>query len=248
MAGTTVNIESMARFSPLYQQIEQLLVRAMESGEWLPGQVIPSESELATRFGVSPGTIRKAIDNMVTANLLVRKQGRGTFVVSLQDSAINTRFFRLQPREGQFVAPLIEPLECWHAKAGQEASRVLKRSAGAPITILRTLSRLHDKPLLLDEIYLPGDLFPGLSLERLQAVSGTLYAWFEKEFSVQVLRAQEYVRAVSADKRTAELLQVEAAQPLLAIERVAYSYRDEAVEWRRSWCLSQDYCYGSTLV
>ena len=72
-------------FSPLYRQIKELILRHLESGEWGPGDHIPSESDLAARFGVSQGTVRKAIDEMAAENLLVRQQGKGTFVATHKD-------------------------------------------------------------------------------------------------------------------------------------------------------------------
>ena len=70
---------SSPTFSPLYRQIKSLLLQRLESGEWRPGEAIPSESELATRFNVSQGTVRKAIDEMAAENLLIRRQGQGHF-------------------------------------------------------------------------------------------------------------------------------------------------------------------------
>src|SRR5574337_864104 len=127
-------------FSPLYRQIKSLILQALESGEWRPGQVIPSEQELAARFSVSQGTVRKAIDEMAAENLLVRKQGKGTFVASHNDPRSLFRFLRLTPLNGNLEHPVSVPLECWRAKAGQEASRMLAIEPGAPIIIVRAKS------------------------------------------------------------------------------------------------------------
>ena len=69
-------------FAPLYRQIRQLIVSALDQGEWKPGELIPSEMDLAVRFQVSQGTVRKAIDELAAENLLVRRQGKGTFVAT----------------------------------------------------------------------------------------------------------------------------------------------------------------------
>ena len=82
-------------FSPLYRQIRGLILRSLESGEWGPGELIPSESELAERFGVSQGTVRKAIDEMAAENLLIRRQGKGTFVATHADPHSFFRFLRV---------------------------------------------------------------------------------------------------------------------------------------------------------
>ncbi len=90
-------------FSPLYRQIKALILQALEAGEWRPGQAIPSEQELAARFSVSQGTVRKAIDEMAADNLLVRKQGKGTFVASHNDPRALFRFLRLVPVDGDLL-------------------------------------------------------------------------------------------------------------------------------------------------
>ena len=130
-------------FSPLYRQIKALILQALEAGEWRPGQAIPSEQELASRFNVSQGTVRKAIDEMAADNLLVRKQGKGTYVASHNDPRAMFRFLRLVPMDGNLSHPQSVPLDCWRAKAGQEASRMLGIEPGAPIIIIRRLLRVR---------------------------------------------------------------------------------------------------------
>ena len=112
-------------FSPLYRQIKNLILQALENGEWRPGDVIPSEMELAVRFNVSQGTVRKAIDELSAENLLLRRQGKGTFVASHNDPRAFFRFLRLAAINGEIGQSRSVPLECWRAKAGQEAARVL---------------------------------------------------------------------------------------------------------------------------
>lgn len=240
-------IQDAPTFSPLYRQIKGLILQALESGEWRPGQVIPSEQELAARFSVSQGTVRKAIDEMAAENLLVRKQGKGTYVASHNDPRALFRFLRLVPLDGQISAPESVPLECWKAKAGQEASRMLDIPVGDPITIVRRLLKFANVPVVVDEIYLPGEVFHGLSLEVLQSWSGSLYSLFEARFGVRMIRAQESIRAVAADRSTAEALRVQEGKPLLSVERVTYTYGDKPVEWRRGLYLTDDHFYLNEL-
>src|SRR5690606_16672125 len=96
-AGRASAAESGPTFAPLYRQIRELLVRGLQSGEWRPGEAIPSEVELAARYRVSQGTVRKAIDELAAANLVVRRQGRGTFVASHREVRTQFRFLRLRP-------------------------------------------------------------------------------------------------------------------------------------------------------
>jgi GntR family transcriptional regulator len=234
-------------FSPLYRQIKSLMLHALETAEWRPGQAIPSEQELAVRFGVSQGTVRKAIDEMAAENLLIRKQGKGTFVASHNDPRALFRFLRLVPEDGDLSHPVSVPLECWRAKAGQEASRVLEIEPGEPIIIVRRLLKFRSKPIVVDEIYLPGEIFQGLSLEVLQGWSGSLYSLFESRFGLRMIRAEERIRAVAADRPTADVLGVREGVPLLSVERVTYTYGDRPVEWRRGLYSTAEHFYLNEL-
>lgn len=235
-------------FSPLYRQIKSLIVQALESGEWRPGEAIPSEQELAARFGVSQGTVRKAVDELTAENVLVRKQGKGTFVVSHHDPRQFFRFLRLVPDDGSLTQPQSVPLDCWRAKAGQEAARVLQIPVGDPIIILRRVLKFSGKPVVLDEIYLPGEVFEGLTLDTLKEWKGSLYSFFETRFGVRMLRAEERIRAVAADRMAAETLGVKEGTPLLSVERVTYTYNDRPVEWRRGRYLTTQYHYHNELT
>jgi len=234
-------------FSPLYRQIKNLILQGLASGEWRPGEAIPSEAELAVRFNVSQGTVRKAIDEMAAENLVVRKQGKGTYVASHNDPRAFFRFLRVVPNEGGVAVPQSVPLECWRAKAGQEAARILDIPPGAPITIVRRLLKFDGKPVVVDEIYLPGEIFQGLTLEILQDNQDSLYTLFETRFGVRMIRAEERIRAVAADRSSAELLAVEEGSPLLSVERVTFTYGDKPVEWRRGLYSTAEYCYLNEL-
>ncbi|GAA5161963.1 GntR family transcriptional regulator [Viridibacterium curvum] len=234
-------------FSPLYQQIKTLILQALEAGEWTPGQAIPSEQDLATRFGVSQGTVRKAIDELSSENILLRRQGKGTFVASHHDPRALFRFLRLVPLSGGGAQPVSMPLECWKARAGQEASKNLQVAMGSPLTIIRRLLKFDTKPVVVDEIYLPGEVFQGLSLEMLQDWEGSLYSLFETRFGLRMIRASERIRAVAAERAPAELLGVPEHTPLLSVERVAYTYGDKPVEWRRGLYSTAEHFYLNEL-
>ncbi|MEN9357208.1 MAG: hypothetical protein RL695_1379 [Pseudomonadota bacterium] len=237
-------------FSPLYRQIKNLILQGLEGGEWRPGGLIPSETELAGRYGVSQGTVRKAIDEMAAENLLVRRQGKGTYVASHADAGPREafRFLRLMPENGVQEAPQSVPLECWRAKAGHEAARTLGVKFGAPITIVRRLLHFSGKPVVVEEIYLPGELFAGLDLEMLQDNNESFYSLLELKFDVRMLRAEERIRAVAADLVNAKLLGLEPGTPLLSVERVSYTYGDRPVEWRRGLYSTHEHYYSNELV
>ena len=129
-------------FSPLYQQIKALLVKSLQGGEWKPGEAIPSEMELAARFRVSQGTVRKAIDELATDNLLVRRQGKGTFVATHAEENIQYRFLRLTPDEGPSAGMARHFLDCRRMRAPADVARALALKAGdSAVLVRRTLSR-----------------------------------------------------------------------------------------------------------
>jgi GntR family transcriptional regulator len=234
-------------FSPLYRQIKDLMVNRLQAGEWLPGDSIPSEAELAGRFGVSQGTVRKAIDEMAAENLLVRRQGKGTFVASHADPRSYFRFLRLVHDSNEVMTPRSVPLECWRAKAGADVARSLGLETGAPIIIVRRMLKFADRPTVIDEIYLPGELFGDLSIEVLRGFDRSLYSLFEERYGVRMIRAEERIRAVAADRMSAEILGVEEGLPLLSVERIAYTYGDRPVEWRRGLYVTSEFHYHNDL-
>ncbi len=229
--------ETAPAFSPLYQQIKQRLVRSLQAGEWLPGQSIPSENELAARYRVSQGTVRKAIDELSTDNLLVRRQGKGTFVATHAEQSTQYRFLRLTPNEGGEAALQRQMLECRRMRAPAEVARLLALKAGDAALQVRRLLLAREpeglRPVVLDDLWLPGTLFKGLTAERLVAWRGPLYRLFEAEFSVHMVRAEEKLRAVAAQGDEAQWLQVPEGTPLLSVERLAFTYGDQPVELRR---------------
>jgi GntR family transcriptional regulator len=224
-------------FSPLYQQIKALLVSSLQAGEWRPGQAIPSETDLAVRYRVSQGTVRKAIDEMATDNLLVRRQGKGTFVATHAEQATQYRFLRLMPDDGS-AAPLQRRLlECRRMRAPAEVARLLALKAGEPAVQVRRLLLAGAaeplRPVVLDDLWLPGALFKGLTAERLAAWRGPMYRLFEAEFAVHMIRAEEKVRAVAASADEGAQLGLAAGTPLLSVERLSFTYGDRPVELRR---------------
>ncbi|MDR2506842.1 MAG: GntR family transcriptional regulator [Candidatus Accumulibacter sp.] len=234
-------------FNPLYRQIRGLILRSLESGEWRPGDIIPSESELALRFGVSQGTIRKAIDEMAVENLLVRRQGKGTFVASHNDPNAFFHFLRLAANEGKLPPHENVPIECERAAAGQNVAKILALEVGAPVYIVRRVMRFGNAPVVFDEIYLSSVIFPDLTLDILKTEHRSLYTLFESRYGVCMIRANERLYAVSADSLSAKHLEVNEGVPLLLVERVSYTYGDRPVEWRRGFYSTRDYHYYNEL-
>jgi GntR family transcriptional regulator len=234
-------------FSPLYQQIKGLITQSLESGEWKPGEIIPSEVELAARYKVSQGTVRKAIDELAAENLLVRRQGKGTFVATHNEDRAQFRFLRLLADDGAEHPHVSKLLECRRLRAPAEIARQLELKPADPVVQIKRLLQFDGVTTVFDEIWLPGAVFRGLTFERLSDFKGPMYAMFEAEFGTRMIRASEKIRAVAADQAVAELLGVPEGFPLLSVDRVSFTYGDRPVEVRRGWYVTTGYYYQNDL-
>ena len=237
-------------FSPLYQQIKGLILQSLQSGEWKPGEAIPSEMDLAARFRVSQGTVRKAIDELSAENLVVRRQGKGTFVATHAEQQVQYRFLKLQPDNGdtQSEGPAARNIiDCKRLRASADIARSLSLRSGDPVLQVRRVLSFSGVPTILEDLWLPGAPFKGLTAERLSNYNGPMYALFETEFGVRMVRADESIRAVNPDTEQAALLQVAMATPLLSVERVAYTYNDTPMELRRGLYRTDTHHYRNVL-
>jgi GntR family transcriptional regulator len=239
---------STPSFQPLYLQIKALLEAGLAAGEWRPAEAIPSEQELAVRFGVSQGTVRKAIEALAAGNLVVRRQGKGTFVATHTEEKTSLfRFLRIRRNDEQEVHPISRLLDVRRGKAGAEAARLLVLKPGDPVFVLRRVLDYDGVPTVLDEITLPAARFRGLTRARVEAYRGSMYSFFETEFGVRMLKADEKIRALAADPASAAILAVEPGTPLLAVDRVTRTWGDCPVEWRRGLCTTAQHHYLNRL-
>lgn len=234
-------------FSPLYQQIKALILQSLQSGEWKPGEMIPSEMELAARYRVSQGTVRKAIDELAGDNLVARRQGKGTFVTTHHEDVVKFRFLRLVPDEGEPHYGTSRVLECKRLRAPAEIARLLDLRTGDSVVQIRRVLFFSGEATVLDEIWLVGSSFKGLTAEKLTEWKGPMYALFEAEYGTRMIRATEKIRAVAADGATAALLAVPQGSPLLSVERVSYTYGDRPVEVRRALYVTTRHYYQNDL-
>jgi GntR family transcriptional regulator len=237
-------------FSPLYQQIKGLILQSLQAGEWKPGEAIPSEMDLAARFRVSQGTVRKAIDELAAGNLVVRRQGKGTFVATHAEHHVQYRFLKLMPDEGDLDSegPAHRTvLECKRIRASAEIARALQLRTGDAVVQIRRVLAFREVPTILEDLWLPGTAFKGLSAEQMAGYQGPTYAMYEVEFGVQMVRAEERIRAVAADAQQAAVLDVAKGTPLLSVERVAFTYNDMPMELRRGLYRTDTHHYRNEL-
>jgi GntR family transcriptional regulator len=246
--ATRASTAETPSFQPLYLQIKELLTRRLAAGEWAPGRAIPSEMDLATRFQVSQGTVRKAIDALAADNLVVRRQGKGTFVATHTEEAQSTfRFLRIRRDDGVDEYPASRLIDVRRVRASADAARLLELRAGDNVVVIRRVLEWEGRPVVHDEITLPGALFKGLTRAKVAAYPGSMYGLFETAFGVRMLNAQERLKAVAADESIARRLGVAVGAPLLAVDRIAFTYGERPVELRRGLTTTGAHHYMNAL-
>ena len=249
-AGTEGQDTVTPAFSPLYRQIKALILQSLQNGEWKPSAAIPSEMDLAARYKVSQGTVRKAIDELASDNLLLRRQGKGTFVATHAERQVQYRFLRLHPDSGEISAEgpaQRQIIDCKRLRASAEIARILALRQGDAVVQIRRVLAFAGTPTILEDLWLPGARFKGLTAEKLRADNGPMYALFESEFGVRMVRAEEKLRAVLPDADQCAMLQTSPSTPLLSVERIAYTYNDAPMELRRGLYITATHHYKNAL-
>ncbi len=247
MAIELENLPKQTNFSPLYQQIKVLILDALKTGYWKPGELIPSEVELAAKYKVSQGTVRKAVDELSNENFLVRRQGKGTYVATHREVQTQYRFLRLKSDLGITVQLQSKILLCAKQIAPLEVIAPLNLSEDSVVVHIRRLLTFNLQPIVLEDIWVPASIFGELTAELLAEWKGPMYALFESEFQVHMVRASEKIKAIKADKLANEYLDVEIGSPLLSVNRVSYTYEDHPVEVRHAIYATENHHYSSEL-
>jgi GntR family transcriptional regulator len=233
--------------SPLYREVKRRLMHALTHGEWKPGAAIPAERRLSERYRVSIGTVRKAIDELVAENILIRQQGRGTFIASHNRDRLLFYFFHIVPEEGSKEYPVVSLLSFGKAKADRLAADRLQIAIGDPVFRIRNLLSLSGGPVIVDEITLGAARFSGLTERKFRERPSTIYNLYQDAFGISVVRTTERLRATRCDPEIAVLLGVDRNAPLLQIRRVALTYNDVPVELRISHVNTAHHEYWSEL-
>ena len=232
---------------PLYRVVKRALLQAIEGGTWAPGSTLPSETELALAFGVSIGTLHKAVDELSAEHILVRRQGRGTFVATHSPDRFLFQFFHVERADGLREAPSVELLSFDRVKLDDAQAEMLNLRAGDAAFQFENRLRLQGRAVVHDRLVMPAALFRGLTEKRLRERPSTIYHLYQTEFGITVVRAHERLRAVGADRAAARVLGVAPGAPVMQVRRVAIALGGQAVEWRVSTVLSTQHDYVNLL-
>jgi GntR family transcriptional regulator len=239
-AARSAGTRDAVGFRPLYRQAKDTLVQRIAEGAWQPGQILPNEFEIAADLGVSQGTVRKALDEMTAENLLVRRQGRGTFVARHDEERILFQFFKLTSDDGERRFPESRVLDARVVRGSPEACARLGLAVGDKVIQIERVRSLEGATCIAEGMVLPQKLFAGLESRPLP---NNLYELYASAFGVTVARASERLKAIAAPPRVARHLEVAVGAPLLSVDRLAYGIGGAPVEWRVSICRTDQFHY-----
>lgn len=229
---------------PLYMQAYESILARIASGDLGPGAILPSEFELGAELGVSQGTARKALSELERAGVVERRQGKGTFVAKTTTESALFQFFRLREENGEQVLPeLLE--ETVTKRKSTAAERKAFAADHADVFVISRLRGVKGRPAMREVSVLPTTLFPGLKDRA--PLPNTLYAMYQSDYRVAVVRAAERLRAVAATAEDAASLNIAEGAPLMEARRRAIDISDRVVEVRVSRYLTDDLVYDVVL-
>ena len=196
---------------------------------------------------MSIGTLRQAVGELAAEHIVVRRQGRGTFVARHSAERFLFQFFHVERVEGRREAPAVELLGFERGRLDDEAAEALGLCSGDAAWLFENRLLLQGRAVVHDRIVLPVALFRGLSEKRMRERPGTLYRLYQDDFAITVVRALERARAVAADRATARVLGVPSGAPVLQLRRTALSFGDRPIEYRVSTVHTAVHDYVQTL-
>jgi GntR family transcriptional regulator len=233
---------------PLYRVVKRALLQAIESQACPPGATLPSEAVLAAALGVSIGTLRRAVDELVAEHILVRRQGRGTFVATHNPSRFLFQFFHVERSDGLRESPALDLVSFERLRADEETAAALQLRIGDPLIQIENRLRLQGSAVIYDRLRLPAALFKGLSERRLRERSATIYQLYQSDYGITVLRALERARAIAADRSAARVLGLAPGMPVMEVRRTALTFGDRPVEYRVSIIDTRNHDYVNLLT
>lgn len=233
---------------PLYKSVQRALMERLSNGELKPGQLIPSERQLATEFAISIGTLRKAIDDLVEQRILIRQQGKGTYVATHDRERLLFYFFHIVPQQGLKSYPLVEFLAFQKAEASAEIAQRLAIAVNAPVFHVRNRLSLEGDVVSVDDLFLDQARFAGLTAQQFRDRPNTIYNLYQEAFGTTVVKTDERLRAETAEPEIAKLLKLRPGSPVLTIRRTAIDIRGEPAEFRISTVNTEKHEYFAELL
>jgi GntR family transcriptional regulator len=231
----------------LYRQVKRQLINDIQTGFAAPGAALPNEKDLAQRFQVSVGTVRRAVDELVAEHVLLRQQGRGTFVGKLDRERFMFQFFKIVPRDRPSEFPEVRLHKFFKSRATQLESQALGLHGNQWVFRIENVLHLQGQPVIHDRIAIAAAMFPGLNQASFRARTTTIYGHYQAAFGVTIVEADERVRAELVAADSARLLHLDEGAPVLRIDRVAHTFDRKPAEFRSSIVDTRNFDYVSRM-
>jgi GntR family transcriptional regulator len=218
---------------PLYYQVQEALRERIASGEWAPGDQIPTIRALCEQYGVSRITIGQALTVLAQEGLLTSHQGKGVFVAQPKIEQGPVRLISFTDdisRRGHTASSQVLALECIPAPA--EIAVRLELEPGAPVVALERLRLADSQPMGIQRAYLPERYFPNLA--TIAEPIDSLYRLLQERYSVIPTQATDTYEPVRLDRATAALLGVRPGAPAFSVERITRDQRNRLIEYVQS--------------
>ncbi len=240
---------------PLYRQVKSALLRLLESGELGPGETLPNEAQIAQALQVSIGTLRKAVDELVHEHILVRRQGKGTFVAMHNNDRFMFQFFHVEPRPDVFDSrvvperefPVVDNISFSSGRATDSEAFALRLRAGDAVWRVDNALSLGGNCIMHDRIVISAALFKGLTEKQFQERPSTIYNLYQTDHGISVIRAHERSRAVGVSAEIGRVLGMRSGTPVMEVQRVAITFGERPVELRISTINTQAHDYVSLI-
>jgi GntR family transcriptional regulator len=225
---------------PIYYQLQRTIQESIEKRRWKPGECIPAERALADKHNVSIGTVKKALLNLVHEGYLYRVQGKGTFVAGTTLNRESLRYYRLLPHFGGNEADVeVKLLEINTVKCFKPVNRFLDIAINHELFEIKRLFFTNEKPVVYHISYMPVKMFDDLNeLPRNLFEKITLYKALEKTYGLPTIYNHELFNAIPADDEISQKLHVKVGMPVLYIEMLSFTYKDQPYEYRQSYFAS----------
>ncbi|WP_215144800.1 GntR family transcriptional regulator [Exiguobacterium qingdaonense] len=225
--------------SPLYQRIAQQMRTFIETGDWAPGEAIPTEAQLVEKFKASRVTIRQAVKLLQEEGLLWKRQGSGTYVQSekMEHNMYELKSFTEDMRqEGKEVTSKV--LTFTVQTPNEKVREALKLEADALVYYVRRLRFANDEPLIVEDTYLPVQLFPDLTYE---VMTRSKYDYIENIKNLKIADSVQEFIPVLPPKEIAEMLEVSDRTPILKVMLYSFLMDGSRFEFTETYFKSEEY-------
>ncbi len=226
-----------------YQKVDNIIRQRLIDNVWKPGDILPSEIQLAAELNVSQGTVRKALNDMVAEHLLFRQQGIGTFVSEHTERRALFLYFSIVGNDGARILPESTILSCEEKLPSSLEQARLELNDGEMVVRFHRIRYFDNISTIIETICLPLEHFPGFGSEM--EPPNNLFRFYQLSYGITIAKAEEHLKAVSASAEEATILNIDEGTPMLEIDRVARMLDGRPVEWRVSHCDTRNYKYIS---